>query len=317
MTQQTTDQQTIESPVLREYLREVRPHLPLRESHDILMELESNILDRVDFLSATEARDPDDEMFQRAVAELGAAESVAAAYVQDRYLVAPEAFRPFLIYTCMAFAVHLVLIGVATATDKALHVGLFPIWPVGEHGILSVMSALTHAILLDIGLAAVLFGIAGALRRNVRTAQAMFAVDASARQAGGRGLLALLVAAVIVFARHKLFVVWSDGSPHALITDWGEAVLPLVIGLLIFAAVKESLYVIAGERRMTVAADGIHGFTGLALCLYLVAGSPILGIPALAGSDDFREPVNAFLGQLCALVVVVGAVLFAMKTLRR
>ena len=35
------ESQTTESPVLREYLREVRPHLPLRESHDILMELES------------------------------------------------------------------------------------------------------------------------------------------------------------------------------------------------------------------------------------------------------------------------------------
>jgi len=316
-TQTTQPAQTTESNVLRDYLREVRPHLPLRQCHDILMELESNVLDRVDFLATAEHRDPDEELFRRAVAELGRPQEVAAAYVQDRYLVAPEAFRPFVIYTCMAFVVHVVLIGIATATGRSLHVGLFPIWPVGPHGILSLLSAVIHALLLDVGMAAVLFGIAGALRRNLTPTPTTFAVDASPRQAGGRAVLALLVTVVVGWFRDEIFVVWAGGRSHPLITDWGEAALPLLVGLLVFAAVKELLYVLFRERRMTVAVDGLHGVTGLVLCLYLVSGGALLAIPEIQGSDAYREPVNAFLGQICTLVLAASALLFAIKTLRR
>ena len=308
---------TAENPLLRRFLRAVKPHLPLRESHDILMELESNVLDRVDYLATVERRAPDDGLFRKAIDEMGTPQRVAAAYVQDRYLVAPESFRPFLLYTCMLFAVHLVLIGVATATEKALHVGLFPIAPVGPNGLLSVLAAVSQALLLDTGLTAITFGVAGALQRKLAPQTALFAVQASPRQAGGRLALALLVAAVVAFFRNELFVVVAEGRAHTLVSEWGQSAAPLLVALLVGSALKDVLYVFLNEHGVSLAADAIHGVAGVVLCLYLLSGTALLQIPSLPGSETFREPVNALLAQLGTLLLVTGAVLFAVKTLRR
>ena len=104
------------SPKLEDYLGKVRTHLPLRQARDILLELESNILDRVEHMASEEGRDPDDDHFERVFSEMGEPESVAAGYHVDRYLVGPSEFRPFLFYTGLVFALHMVLVGVSTAS---------------------------------------------------------------------------------------------------------------------------------------------------------------------------------------------------------
>lgn len=306
-----------DSRALREFLARVRPHLPLRESGDILMELESAVLDRVDDIARDERRAPLDDDFRRAIAEIGEPESIAASYTPGRYVVAPEAFRAFTFHFGLVFIVHLILIGIATAVQRAFHVGLFAIAPVGPHGLLSVLAAGVQAGLIDLGLVTGLHAVAGSLQRRFSAATSSFAVEAAPRQAVGRLTLAILVAVLLNVFRDDVFVVVSGGRTYPLFTPWTGEVMPLITLLLVLAAAKELAYAMLGERRATVGADALHGAAAVALLLYLMRGDPLMAVPPVEGLELFREPVNAFLAQLGTLVLAATALMMGAKTLRR
>mgnify|MGYP001226536633 CR=1 FL=1 len=308
---------TAASPVLREFLGRVRPHLPLREGNDILLELESTVLDRAETLAARAGRPADEAAIREALEEIGDPEEFAWTFAQPRYLVAPEAYRTFLIWTGMIFVVHLVLIGVATALARPLHVGLCEIAPVGANGLVSVLASAVNAVLLDVGITATLFGVAGSYQRAVEPGASSFAVDVAPRAALGRAFLALLVALVLNVFHDRLFVVISGGEAHGLVTTWTLATLPLLTSLLVLAAAKEGLYAWLGETRTTVAADAAHGVLGVIITLYLLGGDALLALPQIAALEAFREPVNAFLAQVGQLMIAVAALCFGVKTLRR
>jgi len=296
----------------------VRPHLPLRESGDILMELEGAVLDRADRLAEREQCAPDDDdVIRRAIAEIGEPEAIAASYVPNRYLVAPEAFRTFFFHTGLVFVVHLILVGIATALSRPFHVGLFEIAPVGPNGVLSVIAAAVHAGLLDVGLVAVIHGVSGVFLGPLDSASTSFAVDARRRHALGRAILAVLFAILLTVFRDDVFVVVSEGRAYPLFTTWTAEIVSLMTTLLILAAGKDLLYTAFGEKRGPVAADAIHGFLGVILMLYLLNGDPLMQVPAINGLEAFREPVNAFLDQVGTLVLAAAALLMGAKTLRR
>ena len=305
------------SPALREFLGKVRPHLPLRDAKDILMELEGAVLDRADRLAERDQGAVDDAMIRRAIDEIGAPETIAASYTPARYLVAPEAFRAFLFHTGLVLIVHLILIGIATALSRPFHVGLFEIAPVGPNGLLSLVAAAVHAGLVDLGLVTAVYGISGAFAGPLTAASSSFAVEARRRHALGRAVLALLFAMLITVFRDDVFVVISGGRAHPLFTNWSASVVSLVTGLFVLAAGKDLLYTALGERRIPVAADAIHGFLGVILMLYLLNGDPLMQVPELEDLKAFREPVNAFLDQVGTLVLATAALLMGAKTLRR
>lgn len=308
---------TTESKELREFLGKVRPHLPLRDSRDILRELESAVLDRVDDIADSQSRMPAPEDFRQAIAEIGSPEDVAAAYAPSRYLIAPEAYRGFLFHTGLLFVVHLILIGIATALSRPFHMGLFEVVPVGPNGLLSVLGAGVHALLVDLGIVTAVYAVAGALHRQVKAGQSSFAVDVQPRQAGGRLVLALLIALLLGVFRDDLFVVVSNDRSYPLFTPFAAEVISLVTLLLCLAAGKELLYALFGERRATLLADAAHGAIGVAMMLYLLRGDALMEVPPIEGLEIMLEPVNAFLAQLGTLVLAVGALLMGAKTLRR
>lgn len=306
-----------ESKDLREFLGKVRPHLPLRDSGDILMELESAVLDRVDDLARQADRDPEEGDFRRAISEIGAPETVAASYAPSRYLIAPEAFRSFVLHTGLVFVVHLVLIGIATSISRDFHMGLFRIEPVGSNGIVSVLAASIHAGLIDLGLVTGVYAVAGALHRGIHEGASSFAVDVAPRQSLGRLVLAILIALLLAVFRDDVFVVFSGDRAYPLFTSFAGEVISLITLLLVLAAGKEALYAAFGERKATVLADALHGALGVALLLYLLRGDPLMQVPGIEGLEAFREPVNSFLSQLGTLVLAAGALLMGAKTLRR
>jgi hypothetical protein len=310
-------QTTTRSPALREFLGKVRPHLPMRESGDILMELEGAVMDRADRLAAGDAGLSDDESIQRAIAEIGQPEAIAASYAPIRYLVEPEAFRGFVLHTGLVFVVHLVLVGIATALSRSFHVILFEIAPVGPNGLVSVLAAAIHAGLLDLGLMAALYAVSGAFRTDGRSLTGSFAVEARRRHALGRAALSLIFALLLAVFRDDVFVVVSETRAYPLFTTWAKEIVPLVTVLLTLAAGKDLLYAICGERRLPVAADALHGLVGVVLMLYLLNGDALLEVPMIQGLEAFREPVNAFLAQVGTLVLAAAALLMGAKTLRR
>lgn len=312
-----TMEETTANPTLKNYLSRVRSHLPLGQSRDILLELESTIRDRVEDRALLLDREPDEAMYDEIVAEMGDPEKVAANYVDERYLVGPEEFRPFLLYTSVLFALHMVVIGIATALDRALQVGPLSISPMGTHGFLSMAICAVHALLFDVGVAVVLLTALRAARKRGFTTPGSLAVECGWRHAGTRAVLAMLVCVVLTFFRDDLFVIVSGKTTHPLFTDSFAEHLPLVTVVLLGSATAASLYGALGERRLTLAVDAAHGVIGVAVMLFLLGGDAMLSVPAAEMFDAFREPANAFLAQLGNLVLGFVALGFGAKTVRR
>jgi hypothetical protein len=270
----------------------------------------------VDDLAEELGREPDDELFAMACEELGDPEQVASGYVADRYLIGPDAYRAYLLYTGVVFALHMVFIGVATALDHDLSIGPIGIEPLGHEGFLSMLNAALSALFLDIGITVVAFTAFGSVKRFT-TGSTNLKVDTRPRIAYGSAVLSILVALVLNLFRDGIFVVVADGLHHPLFTEEFVGKLPVVTAVLIFAAVKDVFYGLAGERRSTLAADALHGVIGIAAMLYLLRGEPLLELPALESFSAFHSSVNAFLDQLSDLVVGFLAAVFAVKTVKR
>jgi hypothetical protein len=303
-------------PVIAEYLGRVRSHLPLRNGADIVRELESSIRDRVDDLAASEHRAPDEAMLRKALSEMGEPEEVAGAYVRRRSLVPPEQFRGFVMSTSVVFAVHLALIGVATTLGRALELGPLEFAP-PDGSFLGTAAAVTHALLVDVGLMAFVFAGTSGLRARIAGASQTQRVETSPRAALSRIALAALVAALLTVFRDRVFVVVTGNETHPLFTEWFASVVPLVVALLAVSAVSDALYLTFGESRLTLAVDAIHGLASLACMLFLLQGGEILALPPIEQFASVHGPVNDFLGRLGTLVVAFLALVFAVKTVRR
>lgn len=302
---------------LRDYLGRVRSHLPVRDAPEILRELESSILDRVDGAADRTGREPDARLLREVLSEIGEPEAVADRYAPQRHLVEPRHHRYFLVCTTLTFAVHVALIGLAAAVAHPLHAGPFAVAPPGPHGLVSLLASLVHAFLLDVGLNVAVFALVPWARRILPAMPASFRVDAAPRAAGARAVLATLVALVVLVFRDDVFVVVVEGRSHPLFSPWFSIVAPLVGGVLAFAVVVDLAYALVGERRATVALDALHGVATLSVMLHLLAGDPVLEIPPVSGLLAIREPVNGFLADLGTLVLAVAAGLAAVKTVRR
>lgn len=310
MRDETTD------AVIGEYLGRVRSHLPLRESADIVRELESSIRDRVDDLAATEHRAPDEAMLQKALSEMGEPEEVAGAYVRRRSLVPPEQFRGFMASTAVVFAVHLALVGVATTLGRALEFGPVVVSP-SDGTLLGTAAALAHALLVDVGLMVMVFAGTGGLRRRIAASSQTHRLETTPRAAVSRIVLAALVAALLTVFRDKVFVVVTGNETHPLFTEWFASAVPLVVAVLVVSVMSDALYLAFGESRLTLATDALHGLAALACMLFLLQGGEILALPPIPQFEHVHGPVNEFLGRLGTLVVAFLVLIFAVKTVRR
>jgi hypothetical protein len=301
---------------LERYLGRVRPHLPLMQSRDILLELESTIRDRVDDLAHALGRDPDEDMFDLVCSEMGEPEQVASGFVTERHLIGPGEYRPFLFYTGLLFALHMVLIGIATALARPLAIGPVSMAPVVGTGFFGMVATAVSALFLDIGLMVVVFSALGATKR-FRTQGPTLRVECSRRIAFGSAIMSLLVAVVLNFFRDGVFVVVGGEETYPLFTPEFANRLPLVTALLVGAAIKEIGYGLLGETRSTLLTDALHGVFGVAIMLYLLRGDALLALPSAEAFEAFHGSVNAFLVQLTNLVVALLAFGFGWKTVKR
>jgi hypothetical protein len=305
------------SPVIDEYLGRVRSHLPIRVGGDIVRELESSIRDRVEDLAAAERREPDDEIVRRALAEIGDPEDVAVAYAGQRFLVGPADFRAFVAATAVVFALHIALIGLATTLGRAFQFGPFAVGPIGPHGIVSTAASVLQALLLDVGLMALVFAGTRGLRRRIAGASQTPHVDVSRRGSTGRIVLSLLIALVLNVFADKVFVVAVGNVTYPLLTEWFRALLPLVDAVIAVAVVSDALYLWRGETRVTLAVDALHGIAGLICMLFLLRGDALMALPAIEVFANIHGPLNDFLARLGELFVGFLALVLAVKTVRR
>ncbi len=315
----------MEDDALRGYLDTVEGNLRGPGKADILREIESHILDEAEALAAARGGEIEPQDVRRAIADLGDPSDLAVSYSSERYLIGPKEYAGFWYFTGLLFAVHLAMLLIAAAT--ASQFGFFPfnvLPPTGPAGALTLFSLAVQAFLFDAGLVCMLFFLLGRTFRRVDLPNLTFRVESSRGPSLRRVVFVILVGILLgaPAVRDKLFIVRApvDGK-----VDWFSiflpafsSVLPVLLAFLGFMAAKDLLYAIRGERRLTVAMDGVAAVLGIFVSLYLLSRPPVVGLPL-----DFpleREKIDSLndgLARVLDFGFIIWAALFAARAAKR
>lgn len=302
---------------LDHYLDEVAAHLgPRRGRRDLIMELRSAILDRAEE-SAGGA--PDRDAIRQAMSRMGQPAEVALAYAGERYLIGPRYYRAFLTYTGLVFAIHLVMILIATVTEVGIEIFPISVMRIAHpHSFLNLLFVAAQALLLDIGLMVVIFSLVTRFQRNVRIPKIAFRVPVGLRFSLTRALLAGLVLLLLNVFRDQLFVVVAEGEAHPFFTASFVAVLPWLNAFLALVIAREIAYAFLGERRALVAADALLSAAGAALMVWFLTRPPFGAFPqALNEPSPALPTLNQLTAKLFELILVAFAATFAYEAGKR
>lgn len=302
---------------LDRFLDEVAAHLgPRRGRKDLILELRSAILDRAEESSGGE---PDRESIRQAMSRMGQPAEVALAYAGERYLIGPRYYRAFLTYTGLVFAIHLVMILIATVTEIGIEIFPISVMRIAHpHSLLNLLFVATQALLLDIGLMVVIFTAVTRFKRGVQIPRIAFRVPAGLRFSLTRAVLAGLVLLLMNVFRDQLFVVVVEGEPYPFFTrsfldalPWLNAFLALVIG-------REIAYAFLGERRALVAGDALLSAAGAALMVWFLTRAPFAAFPSALNEPSPALPtMNQLTAKLFELILIAFAATFAYEAGKR
>jgi hypothetical protein len=303
-----------EYPELERYLDEVSAQLGRYPGkQDLLLELRSDALDRAEDLGGGEVT-PD--TMSRAVASMVEPAEVALAYRGKKYLIGPKVYRAFVLYTAILFAVHLVLLIVATVTGTGIEVFPLTIAKLERpHTLLSLVSVAIQALLLDIGLMVVIFTGMGRVRRSARFPSIAFRVPVGIRPSGMRAILAILVIVILNFLRNDLFIVVSEDRVDPLFSGAFADNLPWLNLLLGLVIARETAYAFLGERRWLVFADGLVSALGVALMIWFLTQPPFVALPNAEGTALLT--LKDMMGKVMHLIILAFAVGFAVAATKR
>jgi hypothetical protein len=305
-----------DSPALTEYLEEVAVHLPSRERGDVLLELQSHVLDRAEEEAGP---DPDEAAIRAVIQRMGDPVRMASAYTGSRFIVGPGVYRAFVVYTAILFASHLLMILVGVATGARIH--LFPA-RIATDGPLprwfEILGIALHALLFDIGLMVVIFGLASRAGSALRTPNLVFRVRRSPRAAVSRIVLAAIVLGCLTLGRDHIFVVAEEGRVHSILTSGYDAGLVPIAAFLVLGILKEIAYAFRGESRITLSFDALVGFLGAALMVVLVAGEPLIAFPdALRSVAPIQPGLNELVHGVTQVMLAVLGVALAAASVKR
>ncbi|MHC4861909.1 MAG: HAAS signaling domain-containing protein, partial [Planctomycetota bacterium] len=267
-----------ESPALTRYLDEVSAHLGrAKGKRDVLLELESAILDRAEEIGKGDA---DPESIEKALDSVGDPAEVAVSFTGEKYLVGPRVYRPFLIYTGILFVIHVVMIAVASVLEADIEVLPVLVFRVPTpHTLLNLLAVALQALLVDIGLMVVIFTGIGRVQQTVRLPRLAFRVETGLRASLTRVVLAVLVLVLLNVLRDDLFIVVLEHRVHPIFTSSFVSVLPYLDVFLALVIVRELAYAVLGERPRLVVADGALLVVGAALMIWFLTRESFISFP--------------------------------------
>jgi hypothetical protein len=306
-----------ESPALARYLDEVSAHLGRKKGkRDLLLELESAILDRAEDIGGGEASQ---EAIEKALTSVGEPAEVALSYSGERYLIGPRLYRPFFIYTGILFAIHLVMIVVATVTHAGIEVGPLVAFRIPTpHSLLNILFVALQALLVDIGLTVVIFTGVSRVQRTVRLPKMAFRVETALRPSLARVVLTVLVLVLLNFLRDDVFIVVLEGRVHPIFTVSFVKVLPILDVFLVLVILKELGFALLGERRGMVAVDSALYAAGAAMMIWFLTRDAFVSLPVeVSDQITMQESVNQLLHKVTQLVLISFAVVFTMQAVKR
>jgi hypothetical protein len=306
-----------EYPELEKYLDEVSAHLGRWEGReDVLLELRSDVLDRAEDLGEGEIT-PD--AVQRALATMANPAEFALAYRGERYLIGPKLYRAFVIYTGILFAVHIVMIIVATVTGTGIRIFPMNIMSLERpHSLFNLFLVAIQALLTDIGLMVLIFAGITRVRGTAALPRLAFRVPIGLRTSSTRAVLALLVAVILTFFRDDVFIVVSEDRVEPLFSKAFSGYLVWLNIFLSLVIARELIYLFFGERRFMVLLDGLLNSAGVALMIWFLTAPPFIAVPGQANVPTGAMPtLNDLMHKSMQLLYVAFAIGFSVSAMKR
>jgi len=288
---------------------------------DVLLELETTILERVDDRVRT-GQVPEEAVCD--VLELmGDPAQVGNTFMPVRPLVAPHQTRPFLINTMVVFAVHFLLVIGATVAHQALAVGPVRIEPIADaRNVVELLARAAGTLLFDAGFVLGAYALLPRLGRIVRFPRAALAVRPDARRCVEVAFFLGLVLVVVNFFRDDLFALYVAGDEG--VTQIPFAGPGIVDNLALFnlwlgaAILREIFYARLGERRVTLVCDVLSSALGLFCLLRMAATERLVDLSrASEALGTAADGIGALLNTVFVLLALGAAAMIAGRMVRR
>ena len=288
---------------------------------DILLELETTILDRVDE-RARSGQAPADAV-QDILDMMGDPAQVGSSFMPSRPLIAPHQTRPYLLHTMVVFAMHFLLVVGATIADRAFALGPLRIQPLPDaKNLIDFFGCAIGTFLFDGGLVLAAYILGTRLRRIVKFPRASLAVRPDARRCIQGACFLGLVLIVINFFRDNLLALYlPDGDGMLQIPFVGPGIVDNLLLLNVWlgvAIIREVIYARFGERKLGLSMDVLSNAIGLFTLLRIVATKRLVDLSqAQDALGTAADGIGAVLNTVFALIAVATAAMLAARAVRR
>ena len=287
------------------------------ERRDVLMELETTILDNIDERVA-EGQVPTDAV-QDVLDAMGDPAEVGGSFMPQRPLLAPHQTRPFLVNLVALFAVHFLLVIGATASGSAFSLPPLHIDPIANpKALVGLLARALQTLLFDAGLLLCAFALLPRVGKLFRVKS----IRPDRRRCLDGAFFLGLVMIVINFLRDDMLALYVP-------TPIGTAQVPLVgpgiVNNLVWfnvwlglAITREVLYAWRGERRSSLALDVVSNAVGVMCLLRIVASKALVD---LSGAHEALGPTADSLGSMLntalTLISLAAAAILTARLVRR
>jgi len=293
-----------------------------KSRHDVLLELETNILDRVEERT-TRGQIPD-EAVRDVLDAMGDPVEVGSSFIPVRPLIAPERTRPYLFHTAVLFVMHFLVVVGATVLDRELALGPLRVLPLSNaRNALELLGRAVATLLFDAGAVLVVYAVLPRLGAFIRFPRLGLRVRPDGRRSMQGACFLALVLVVANFFRDNLFALYvPDGDGILQIPFVGPGIVDnlLLLNLWIGSAiVRDLLYAKQGETRFTLMVDVVSNVFGLFCLLRIVATGRlvVLSAPALEALDASADSMAAVLNTVFVLLALMTATMLAARAVRR
>jgi hypothetical protein len=279
---------------------------------DVLLELETTILDRVD--EKTRSGQVPEEAVRDVLEMMGD---------PIEPLIEPHQTRPFVLQTAVVFAAHFLLVIGATIADHELALGPLRIGPISDaKSILEVVARAAKTLLFDVGAVLCVYALVPRLGQFLRFPRVSLAVRTDARRNIEGACFLALVMVVLNFFRDNLLALYlPDGDGVLQIPFVGPGIVDnlLLLNLWLGASVvREIVYARIGERKHSLILDVVSNAVGLYCLLRIVATRRLVDLSrAQEALGTAADGIGAVLNTVFVLLALLTAAMLAARAVRR
>jgi len=288
---------------------------------DVLLELETTILDRVD--DRTKSGQVPDEAIRDVLELMGDPVEVGSSFVPTRPLIAPHQTRPFMLQAAVVFAAHFLLVIGATIADHELALGPLRIGPIADaKSTLEVMARAAKTLLFDVGAVLCLYALVPRLGRILRFPRVSLAVRTNTRRNIEGACFLALVLIVLNFFRDNLLALYlPDGDGVLQIPFVGPGIVDNLLLLNLWlgiSVVREVVYAKVGEQKHSLALDIASNAIGLFCLLRIVATKRLVDLSrAQEALGTSADGIGAVLNTVFVVLALLTAAMLAGRAVRR